>query len=60
MHVTDEALARYEVQRERYLQDFNERVEKSIIWRESFNRFLQESPNKDRLKEEHDITSEED
>lgn len=60
MHVTDEALARYEVQRERYLQDFNERVEKFIILRESFNRFLQESPNKDRLKEEHDITSEED
>ena len=57
MHVTDEALARYEVQRERYLRDLNERAEKSIISRESFNRFLQESPNKDRLKEEHDITS---
>ena len=57
MHVTDEALARYEAQRERYLRDVNERAEKSIISRESFNRFLQESPSKDRLKEEHDITS---
>ena len=58
--VTDEALARYEVQRERYLQAFNERADKSIISRESFNRFLQESPHKDRLKEEHAITPEED
>ena len=58
--VTDESLARYEVQHERYLQAFNERAERSIISRESFNRFMQESPNKDRLKEEHDITPEED
>ena len=58
--VTDEALARCEVQRERYFQAFNERTDKSIISRESFNIFLQESPNKDRLKEEHDITPEED
>ena len=58
--VTDESLARYEVQCERHLQAFNERAERSIISRESFNRFLQEWPNKDRLKEEHDITPEED
>ena len=56
--VTDEALARYEVQHESYLQAFNERAD--IISRESFKRFLQESPNKDRLKEGHDITPEED
>ena len=54
------SLARYEVQRERYLQAFNERAERSIISRESFNRFLQELPNKDRLKEKHDNTLEED
>ena len=46
------------VPRERYLYAFNERADKSIITKELFNKFLTQSPNKDRLKNEHDITPE--
>ena len=56
--VTDEDLATYEVPREKYLQAFNEWADKSIITKDLFNRFLDQSPHKDRLKNEHDITPE--
>ena len=56
--LSDEVLATYEVPRERYLYAFNERADKSIITKELFNKFLAQSPNKDRLKNEHDITPE--
>ena len=56
--LSDEVLATYEVPRERYLYAFNERADKSIITKELFNKFLTQSPNKDRLKNEHDITPE--
>ena len=56
--LSDEVLATYEVPRERYLYAFNERTDKSIITKELFNKFLAQSPNKDRLKNEHDITPE--
>ena len=56
--VTDEDLATYEVPREKYLQAFNEQADKSIITKDLFNRFLDQSPHKDRLKNEHDITPE--
>lgn len=56
--LSDEVLATYEVPRERYLFTFNERADKSIITKELFNKFLAQSPDKDRLKNEHDITPE--
>ena len=56
--VTDEDLATYEVPREKYLQAFNEQADKSIITKDLFNKFLNQSPHKDRLKNEHDITPE--
>lgn len=56
--LSDEVLATYEVPRERYLYAFNERADKSVITKELFNKFLAQSPNKDRLKNEHDITPE--
>lgn len=57
-NLTDEDLATYEVPRKRYLQAFNEWVDKSIITKDLFNRFLEQSPHKDCLKNEHDITPE--
>lgn len=56
--LSDEVLATYEVPRERYLFAFNERADKSIITKDLFNKFLTQSPHKDRLKREHDITPE--
>lgn len=56
--LSDEVLATYEVPRERYLFTFNERADKSIITKELFNKFLAQSPDKDRLRNEHDITPE--
>lgn len=56
--LSDEVLAKYEVPQERYLFTFNERADKSIITKELFNKFLAQSPDKDRLKNEHDITPE--
>lgn len=56
--LSDEVLATYEMPRERYLFTFNERADKSIITKELFNKFLAQSPDKDRLKNEHDITPE--
>lgn len=56
--LSDEVLATYEVPRERYLFAFNERADKSIITKDLFNKFLAQSPHKDRLKREHDITPE--
>lgn len=56
--LSDEVLATYEVPRERYLFVFNERADKSIITKDLFNKFLAQSPHKDRLKREHDITPE--
>ena len=56
--LSDEVLATYEVPQERYLFTFNERADKSIITKELFNKFLAQSPDKDRLKNEHDITPE--
>lgn len=56
--INDEDLATYEVTREKYLQAFNERADKSIITKDLFNKFLNQSPHKDRLKNEHDITPE--
>lgn len=57
--LSEEVLATYEVSREKYLFVFNERADRSIITRELFNKFVAQSPNKDRLKNEHDITPEE-
>lgn len=56
--LSDEVLATYEMPRERYLFTFNERADKSIITKELFNKFLAQSPDKDRLRNEHDITPE--
>lgn len=56
--LSEEVLATYEVSREKYLFVFNERADRSIITRELFNKFVAQSPNKDRLKNEHDITPE--
>lgn len=56
--LSDEVLATYKVPRERYLFAFNERADKSIITKDLFNKFLAQSPHKDRLKREHDITPE--
>lgn len=56
--LSDEVLAKYEVPQERYLFTFNERADKSIITKELFNKFLAQSPDKDRLRNEHDITPE--
>ena len=58
--VTEEALGRYEVPRETYLRAFNERADKSIVTKDLFNKFLDQSAHKDRLRQEHDITPEED
>ena len=58
--VSEETLAKYEVQREAYLRAFNERADKAIISKELFNKLLEQSAHKVRLREEHDITPEED
>ena len=58
--LSDDVLAMYEVPRERYLLAFNERVDKSIINKDLFNRFLTHSPHEDRLKNEQGITPEDD
>ena len=57
--LSDEVLATYEVPWKKYLFVLNEWADKSIITKELFNNFLARSPHKDRLKEEHDITPEE-
>ena len=50
--VSEETLAKYEVQREAYLYAFNERADKAIISKELFNKFLEQSAHKVRLREE--------
>lgn len=57
--VNEETLAGYEVEREAYLRAFNERADKAVISKHLFNKFLEQSAHKVRLREEHDITSEE-
>lgn len=53
--VDQDDLKKYEVARENYL-----RADKAIILKELFNKFLNNSPHKDRLRQEHSIVQEDD
>lgn len=58
--VDQDDLKKYEVARENYLHVFSERADKAIISKELFNKFLNNSPHKDRLRQEHNIVQEDD
>lgn len=56
--ITDDELKLYEIDREKYRLAFNERAEKSVISKESFNRFLEQSPDKKDLKDVYGVVPE--